>query len=39
MTITAPDLEAFRNHVVEAYLNSDFSADWPAGMVDRINAL
>jgi tripartite ATP-independent transporter DctP family solute receptor len=39
MTITTPDLEAFRNHVVEAYLNSDFSADWPAGMVDRINAL
>ncbi len=39
MTITTPDLDAFRSHVIDAYLNSDFSANWPAGMVDRINAL
>jgi tripartite ATP-independent transporter DctP family solute receptor len=39
MTATTPDLDAFRNHVVEEYLNSDFSANWPEGMVDRINAL
>jgi TRAP-type transport system periplasmic protein len=39
MTITTPDLDAFREHVQQAYLGSDFSADWPEGMVDRINAL
>jgi TRAP-type transport system periplasmic protein len=39
MTITTPDLDAFREHVQAAYLNSDFSADWPKGMVERINAL
>jgi tripartite ATP-independent transporter DctP family solute receptor len=39
MTATTPDLEAFRNHVIEEYLGSDFSANWPDGMVDRIGAL
>jgi len=39
MTITTPDLDAFREHVQAAYLESDFSADWPEGMVERINAL
>ncbi|MEM7026099.1 MAG: TRAP transporter substrate-binding protein DctP, partial [Pseudomonadota bacterium] len=39
MTATTPDLDAFRNHVVEEYLGSDFSANWPDGMVERINAL
>ncbi len=38
MTVTTPDLEAFRSHVLDAYLNSDFSANWPEGMLDRINA-
>jgi tripartite ATP-independent transporter DctP family solute receptor len=39
MTVTTPDLNAFRDHVLAAYLDSDFSATWPEGMVDRINAL
>ena len=39
MTITTPDLDAFREHVQAAYLGSDFSANWPDGMVERINAL
>jgi TRAP-type C4-dicarboxylate transport system substrate-binding protein len=39
MIVTTPDLQAFRDHVLAAYLDSDFSANWPAGMVDRISAL
>jgi tripartite ATP-independent transporter DctP family solute receptor len=39
MTVTTPDLNAFRDHVLAAYLESDFSANWPKGMVDRISAL
>lgn len=38
MTATTPDLEAFRTHVLDAYMNSDFSANWPEGMLERINA-
>jgi TRAP-type transport system periplasmic protein len=38
MTATTPDLEAFRSHVLKAYMNSDFSANWPAGMLEKINA-
>jgi len=39
MTTTTPDLDAFREHVQAEYLGSEFSANWPEGMVDRINAL
>ena len=39
LKIYAPDKEAFRNHVLEAYKNSKFSADWPEGLLDKINAL
>lgn len=38
LKIYAPDKEAFRNHVLEAYKNSKFSADWPAGLLDKISA-
>ncbi|MCC2687315.1 MAG: C4-dicarboxylate transporter [Rhizobiaceae bacterium] len=34
-----PDIEAFRKHAQEMYLASDLAKDWPAGMVDKINAL
>ena len=34
-----PDVAAFRKHVQEQYLASDLAKDWPAGMVDKINAL
>ena len=36
--VTTPDVDAFRKHVLDAYLNSDFSKNWPKGMLDRINA-
>jgi TRAP-type transport system periplasmic protein len=39
LQVYTPDVDAFRKHVQEAYLNSDFAKDWPKGMVDQINAL
>lgn len=39
LKVYAPDVDAFRTHVQKAYLESDFAKDWPAGMVDQINAL
>ncbi|MGH6944842.1 MAG: sialic acid TRAP transporter substrate-binding protein SiaP [Geminicoccaceae bacterium] len=39
LTITEPDKDAFREHVQEAYLSSDFSKDWPEGLLERINAI
>ena len=38
MTITEPDRDAFRTHVQKMYLDSEFSKEWPAGLLDRINA-
>ena len=37
--VYTPDLAAFRQHVLEVYGKSKFAADWPAGMLDRINKL
>jgi len=34
-----PDVAAFRTHVQAQYLASDLAKDWPAGMVEQINAL
>ena len=39
LKIYEPDLEAFRSHVQEQYLASELAKSWPAGMVERINAL
>ena len=39
LKIYEPDIAAFRKHVQEQYLASDLAKDWPAGMVDKINAL
>ncbi len=39
LEIYEPDLAAFRSHVQAEYLNSDASADWPEGVLDKINAL
>ena len=39
LTITTPDVGAFRDHVQQQYLDSEFSADWPDGLLDRINAV
>ena len=39
LDIYTPDVAAFRAHVQKMYLESDLAKAWPAGMVDRINAL
>ena len=39
LKVYAPDIDAFRAHVQKAYLESKFAKDWPAGMVDKINAI
>lgn len=39
LTVTTPDVDAFRAHVQDAYFSSDRSADWPEGWVEQINAL
>ena len=39
LKIYEPDVAAFRKHVQDQYLASDLAKDWPAGMVDKINAL
>ncbi len=39
LEIYTPDVAAFREHAQKMYLDSDFSAAWPEGMLERINAL
>ncbi|OJI94330.1 TRAP-type C4-dicarboxylate transport system substrate-binding protein [Planktotalea frisia] len=39
MSIYEPDTAAFRNAVQSAYLESEFAATWPEGVLDKINAL
>lgn len=39
LEIYEPDMAAFRSHVQSMYLNTDASADWPEGVLDKINAL
>lgn len=39
LKVYAPDVNAFRDTVQKAYLSSKFAKDWPAGMVDRVNAI
>jgi tripartite ATP-independent transporter DctP family solute receptor len=39
LTIYKPDVDAFRSFVQDKYLKSDLAKSWPAGMVDKINAL
>jgi tripartite ATP-independent transporter DctP family solute receptor len=38
LEVTTPDVEAFRKRVQKMYLESEFSKDWPPGLLDRINA-
>ena len=38
LTVTTPDLNAFRTAVQSAYSKSDYAKVWPAGLLDRINA-
>ncbi|MBI4921926.1 MAG: TRAP transporter substrate-binding protein DctP [Devosia nanyangense] len=39
LKIYAPDVAAFRSFAQDKYLRSDLAKDWPAGVVDKINAL
>jgi TRAP-type transport system periplasmic protein len=39
LEVDVPDVDAFRAHAQERYLVSPISADWPEGMLERINAL
>jgi TRAP-type transport system periplasmic protein len=38
LTVTTPDVDAFRKAVQAAYAGSDIAKAWPAGLLDRINA-
>jgi len=38
VAVTTPDVAAFRDHVQKMFLESKFAANWPKGMLDRINA-
>lgn len=39
LKVYTPDVEAFRAQVQKAYLESEFAKDWPAGLLDKINAV
>jgi tripartite ATP-independent transporter DctP family solute receptor len=36
--VTTPDVAAFRDHVQKMFIDSKFAANWPKGMLERINA-
>lgn len=38
LTVTTPDVDAFRKHVQAVYMNSDYAKVWPKGLLERINA-
>ncbi|WP_068115427.1 TRAP transporter substrate-binding protein DctP [Tropicimonas marinistellae] len=39
LEIYEPDLAAFREHVQNQYVGSEFAASWPEGVLEKINAL
>ena len=39
LSVTTPDVEAFRKHVQEAYGSSEMAKTWPKGLLERINAV
>ncbi len=39
LKVYTPDVEAFRTRAQKMYLESDFSKDWPEGLLERINAV
>lgn len=39
LDVYAPDTEAFRSTVLSAYLDSEFSADWPEGIIANLDAI
>ena len=38
LSVTTPDLDAFRKSVQATYLQSDYAKVWPTGLLGRINA-
>ena len=39
LKVYEPDIDAFRTHAQQMYLDSELAKDWPEGVVDTINAL
>ncbi len=39
LQVVTPDVDAFRRTVQSAYQKSEFAKTWPAGLVERINAV
>ena len=39
LDVYTPDLKAFREYAQKKYLASDLAKSWPAGMLDKINAM
>lgn len=39
LRIVTPDVDAFRTHAQQMYLDSELSTAWPEGMLERINGL
>ena len=39
LDVYVPDVDAFRAHAQKMYLDSDLAKSWPAGLIDKINAL
>ncbi len=38
LKVYEPDLKAFQEHVQAAYMDSDYSKQWPEGLLEQINA-
>ncbi|MDI6025128.1 TRAP transporter substrate-binding protein DctP [Corticibacterium sp. UT-5YL-CI-8] len=39
LEVYTPDIAAFRTHAQKMYLESDLAKSWPAGLLEKINAL
>lgn len=39
LKVYTPDQKAFRDYAQKMYLESDWAKDWPAGLLDKINAM
>ncbi len=39
LSVYEPDVAAFRDHVQKMYLESEYAATWPEGVLEKINAL
>ena len=39
LEVYEPDVDAFRERVQAAYLESEFAKDWPEGMLEQVNAV